>query len=122
IVLQAGDRIFRVAGSLAGSILAARSTVFQDMLSIPQPESQPLIVGCPIVVLHDSPDAEYFLRAVFDSDLSLSCSFHASFSPILASFFERPPARTTFAILSGVLRLGIKYDVAYLRRRALLHL
>jgi hypothetical protein len=38
------------------------------MLSIPQPDSQPLVDGCPLVTLHDSPvDAEYFLRAVFDS-------------------------------------------------------
>ncbi|KAJ7473178.1 hypothetical protein B0H11DRAFT_2236720 [Mycena galericulata] len=102
LVLQAEDRIFRVASG----ILAARSSVFRDMISIPQPEHQPLIEGCPIVVLHDSAiDTEYFLKAIFDS-----------------SFFERPPARTTFPILSGVLKLSTKYDVEYLRRRALLHL
>ncbi|KAJ7154931.1 hypothetical protein C8R43DRAFT_884956, partial [Mycena crocata] len=91
---------------VSGGILAARSSVFKDTLSIPQPETQPLIDGCPIVVLHDSAiDAEYFLRALFDS-----------------SFFERPPAPTTFPIVAGVLRLSTKYDVEYLRRRALLHL
>ncbi|KAJ6572756.1 hypothetical protein DFH09DRAFT_916393, partial [Mycena vulgaris] len=102
LVLRAGNRLFRVSGS----ILAARSSVFRDMMSIPQPESQPLIDGCPVVVLHDSAaDAEYFLRAIFDS-----------------SFFERPPAPTRFSIVAGVLRLSTKYDVEYLRRRALLHL
>ncbi|KAF8202627.1 hypothetical protein K438DRAFT_1965118 [Mycena galopus ATCC 62051] len=102
LVLQAGNRMFRVSGG----ILAARSSVFRDMLSIPQPDTQPLIDGCPVVVLHDSPaDAEYFLRAVFDS-----------------GFFERPPAPSTFNIVAGILRLSTKYDVEYLRKRALLHL
>ncbi|KAJ6572752.1 hypothetical protein DFH09DRAFT_982079 [Mycena vulgaris] len=102
LVLRAGNRLFRVSGG----ILAARSSVFRDMMSIPQPESQPLIDGCPVVVLHDSAvDAEYFLRAIFDS-----------------SFFEPPPTPTTFHIVAGVLRLSTKYDVEYLRRRALLHI
>ncbi|KAJ6550764.1 hypothetical protein DFH09DRAFT_1039099 [Mycena vulgaris] len=102
LVLQADDRIFRIPAS----ILAARSPVFTDMLTIPQPEIQPLIDGCPVVVLHDSAvDAEYFLKAIFDS-----------------SFFERPPAHTPFRIVAAVLRLSTKYDVQYLRHRALLHL
>ncbi|KAJ7697813.1 hypothetical protein B0H17DRAFT_1262024 [Mycena rosella] len=102
LVLQAGNRLFRVSGG----ILAARFPVFKDMLSFPQPEDPPLMEGCPIVVLHDSPaDAEYFLKAIFDS-----------------IFFERPPAPTTFSVVAGVLRLSTKYDVNYLRRRALLHL
>ncbi|KAJ7500670.1 hypothetical protein B0H11DRAFT_2378680 [Mycena galericulata] len=88
LVLQAEDRIFRVASS----ILAARSSVFRDMLSIPQTESQALIEECPIV-------------AIFDS-----------------SFFERPPVPTTFSIIAGVLKLSTKYDVQYLRHRALLHI
>ncbi|KAJ7627231.1 hypothetical protein FB45DRAFT_58980 [Roridomyces roridus] len=62
--------------------------------------------GCPMVVLHDAPeDTEYFLKAIFDS-----------------SFFERPPAPTTIPVVSRILRLSTKYDVGYLRRRALLHL
>ncbi|KAJ7607729.1 hypothetical protein FB45DRAFT_806647 [Roridomyces roridus] len=102
LVLRAGNRIFRVASS----ILAARSSVFGDILSIPQPDHQPLIDGCPIVVLHDAEqDAEHFLRAIFDS-----------------SFFERPPAPTPFQVIAGILKLSTKYDVAYLRRRALLHI
>ncbi|KAJ7610428.1 hypothetical protein FB45DRAFT_844566 [Roridomyces roridus] len=103
LILQAGNRLFRVAGS----ILAARSSVFKDMLAIPQPETQPTIEGCPIVVLHDeSEDVEYFLKAIFDSRFS----------------FERPPKPTKFVVVAGVLRLSTKYDVGYLRHRALLHL
>ncbi|KAF7341710.1 hypothetical protein MSAN_02069400 [Mycena sanguinolenta] len=102
LVIQAGNRLFRISGG----ILAARSTVFQDMLSIPQPDTQPSIDGCLVVVLHDAPaDVEYFLKAVFDS-----------------GFFERPPAPAKFDVVAGVLRLSTKYDVEYLRMRALLHL
>ncbi|KAJ7605685.1 hypothetical protein DFH06DRAFT_1020064 [Mycena polygramma] len=102
LIVQAGNRLFRVSSAT----LAARSSIFRDMLSIPQPESQPLIDGCPVVLLHDSPiGAEHFLRAIFDS-----------------GFFERPPVPTTFPIVAGILKLSTKYDVEYLRRRALLHL
>ncbi|KAJ7606080.1 hypothetical protein FB45DRAFT_1140238 [Roridomyces roridus] len=102
LVIQAGSRIFHVTGS----ILAARSSVFKDMLAIPQPESQAMIEGCPLVVLHDSAeDTEHFLKAIFDS-----------------SFFERPPVPTPFPVGEGILRLSTKYDVGYLRLRALLHL
>ncbi|KAJ7734151.1 hypothetical protein DFH07DRAFT_1065283 [Mycena maculata] len=102
LVLQAGNRLFR----LPTGILAARSSVFNDMLLMPQPETQPMLDGCPIVVLQDLPaDAEYFLTAIFDS-----------------SFFEPPPYPTTFPIISAVLKLSTKYDVEYLRHRALLHL
>lgn len=38
------------------------------------------------------------------------------------SFFEPPPAKTDLAAITGILRLSHKYDVQYLRRRALLHL
>ena len=37
-------------------------------------------------------------------------------------FFEPPPSKTDFDTLAGILRLSTKYEVAYLRRRALLHL
>ncbi|KAJ7610478.1 hypothetical protein FB45DRAFT_844593 [Roridomyces roridus] len=102
LVIQAGTKLFRVAGG----ILAARSSVFKDMLAIPQPPYHTTVDGCPIVFLHDSPeDFECFLRAIFDS-----------------SFFERPPARTTALIVTAILRLSTKYDIGYLRQRALLHL
>ncbi|KAJ7610470.1 hypothetical protein FB45DRAFT_700290, partial [Roridomyces roridus] len=101
LIIQAGDSLFRVSGS----VLAARSPIFRDMLAIPQPEDQPKMDGCPIVVLPDSAeDTEYFLRAIFDS-----------------SFFEGPPKPTTEPTVAGVLRLSTKYDIGFLRQRALLH-
>jgi len=39
-----------------------------------------------------------------------------------SSFFEPPPTPTTIPIIAGILRLSTKYDVDYLRRRALKHL
>jgi hypothetical protein len=41
---------------------------------------------------------------------------------VTPSFFEPPPAKTELAAITGILRLSHKYDVQYLRRRALLHL
>lgn len=39
-----------------------------------------------------------------------------------SSFFEPPPSKTSLPTITGILRLAHKYDVHYLRRRALLHL
>ncbi|KAJ7267139.1 hypothetical protein C8J57DRAFT_1067981 [Mycena rebaudengoi] len=101
-VLQAGSSLFRV--SLG--ILAAKSPVFQDMMSFPQPPDTELIDGCPVVHLPDSEeDTEFFLRAIFHYD-----------------FFEPYPADAEFEVVSGVLRLSQKYQVDHLRKRALLHL
>jgi len=65
LILKAGDTQFRIYAGF----LAARSSVFRDMLSFPPPEEgNPTCDGCPIVFVYDSPnDLAYFLRAVFDS-------------------------------------------------------
>ncbi|KAJ7692828.1 hypothetical protein B0H17DRAFT_1132807 [Mycena rosella] len=102
LILRAETTLFRVSKG----VLAARSSVFRDMLSFPQTDSEEHIDGCPVVRLHDTAaDVTYFLRAIFDS-----------------GFFEPPPAKTDLAAITGILRLSHKYDVQYLRRRALLHL
>ncbi|KAJ6606001.1 hypothetical protein DFH09DRAFT_56 [Mycena vulgaris] len=102
LIIEAGSVLHRVSRS----ILAARSSVFKDMLSLPQPPDAETSHGCPIVRLHDSPDdISVFLRAIFDSE-----------------FFMPYPAPTTFETVAGILRLSNKYGVDYLRRRALAHL
>lgn len=66
IVIRAETKIFRVSGA----ILAARSTVFKDMIAFPQPTSgdREEIDGYPVVLLHDTArDVEVFLRAIYDS-------------------------------------------------------
>ncbi|KAF7291170.1 BTB domain-containing protein [Mycena indigotica] len=106
LIIRAEDRVFRVSKG----VLAARSTVFKDMLAFDSvatdDDDDERIDGCPVVKLHDSAaDVEVFLRAIFDS-----------------SFFEPPPTKTTLPTISGILRLSHKYDVQFLRRRALQHL
>ncbi|KAJ7084655.1 hypothetical protein B0H15DRAFT_910943 [Mycena belliarum] len=102
LVIQAGTSQFRVYRG----ILAARSPVFLDMLSFPQPADSELVDGCPVVRL---PDAELevseFLKALF-----------------LPEYFPAFPYSTKFETLVGCLRLSHKYEVGFLRRRALVHL
>ncbi|KAJ7137416.1 hypothetical protein C8R43DRAFT_611190 [Mycena crocata] len=104
VVIRAENKIFQVSRA----VLAARSTVFRDMTSLPQPPSSDteLIDGSPVVRLHDSAaDVEAFLRAIFD-----------------ASYFLPAPAPVTLTVVLGILKLSHKYDVEFLHRRALRHL
>ncbi|KAJ7494265.1 hypothetical protein B0H11DRAFT_930315 [Mycena galericulata] len=102
IILQAGTSQFRVHRS----ILAARSHVFRDMLSFPQPPDTELVDGCPLVLLPDSAaDVTVFLKAIYEPE-----------------YFMPFPAQTEFYIIAGCLRLSHKYEVDYLRRRGLIHM
>ncbi|KAJ7142093.1 hypothetical protein C8R43DRAFT_1016281 [Mycena crocata] len=102
VIIQAETDLFRVYRG----VLAARSPIFQDMLGLPQPQEPETLEGAPLVHLPDSSaEVVVFLRAIFDS-----------------GFFEPHPAPSDFHTIAGVLRLSHKYDVAYLRRRALIHL
>ncbi|KII86150.1 hypothetical protein PLICRDRAFT_700276 [Plicaturopsis crispa FD-325 SS-3] len=98
VIVQAESTLFRIYKG----ILQARSSVFNDMFSFPQPSDQETIEGCPIVLVHDSaPDMAVFLKAIYDS-----------------GFYERS-SQTSFSVTAGILRLSTKYDVAYLRHRAI---
>ncbi|KAF7361117.1 BTB domain-containing protein [Mycena sanguinolenta] len=104
IVIRAEDKMFRVLGS----ILAAKSAVFRDMITFPQPEDggTEKMDGFPVVRLHDSAEeVEVFLRAIFDS-----------------SYFMPAPAPFSLLAVLAILRLSHKYDVPFLYRRALDHL
>jgi len=102
VVIQAEDYQF----CLFKSFLTTRSPIFKDTFSIPQPEDAERINGCPVLRIHDSAtDAAYFFQAIFDSE----------------TFLPRP-APTTFEKVAAILRLSTKYEVEYLRRRALEHL
>ena len=64
LVVQAEQSLFRVSGA----VLAARSSVFNDMLGIAQPPDSETIDGCSMVRLPDSAeDVTCFFRAIFDS-------------------------------------------------------
>ncbi|KAJ7901179.1 hypothetical protein B0H14DRAFT_3739039 [Mycena olivaceomarginata] len=104
IVIRVENKIFRVSRG----ILAARSTVFNDMIAFPQPNSgeTETMDGSPVVRLHDSAeDVEAFLRAIYDS-----------------SYFLPAPASNHLSVVVGILRLSHKYGCQYLHRRALEHL
>lgn len=49
-------------------------------------------------------------------------SFYHRCSNYYCRFFEPPPSTTDLNIVGGILRLSAKYDVPFLRKRALLHL
>ncbi|KAJ7473319.1 hypothetical protein FB451DRAFT_1248993 [Mycena latifolia] len=102
IVICAHNVLFRVFRG----ILTARSPVFAEMLAFPQSDDAETIDGCPVLHLDDSAaDTMYFLKALFDYE-----------------FFAPYPAKTDFDAIHGILRLGQKYRVEPLRRRALQHL
>ncbi|KAK7008073.1 hypothetical protein R3P38DRAFT_3027311 [Favolaschia claudopus] len=102
LIIQAENTLFRISREY----LASQSPVFRDMLSLPPPQTADMMDGCPFVQLPDkAEDVIVFLKALMFSD-----------------FFESHPAPTTFAILTGVLRMSHKYDVNHLRKRALVHI
>lgn len=71
IVIIAGQAAFKVHRGQ----LERHSDVFNDMLSIPQPQDQELVDGCFWFELYDCPsDVFYFLRALYDG-LYVPCSF-----------------------------------------------
>ncbi|KAJ7606357.1 hypothetical protein DFH06DRAFT_1486902 [Mycena polygramma] len=95
VVLQVETTLYRVYRGL----LAARSTVFRDTFSIPQPaEEKTEIGGCPVVRLHDkATDFNHFLKALHQYGSFPNC-------PV-----------SGFAELDAILRLSDKYDVPALR-------
>ncbi|KAJ7509612.1 hypothetical protein B0H11DRAFT_1960292 [Mycena galericulata] len=103
VILEAGTRKFRVFTT----ILKEKSPIFADMFALPQPPTDvETMDGVPVVRMPDDPaELEVFLKAMFD-----------------AEYFMPPPAKTSIDVVIGVLRLAHKYDVHFLRRRALQHL
>jgi hypothetical protein len=63
VVLRAGATLFRVYRG----ILVAQSPIFRHTFAIPQPATQEMYEGCPVVELHDLPDElGIFLVATHD--------------------------------------------------------
>lgn len=125
LILKAENSLFRVYGGF----LAARSSVFRDMLTFPPPEEgNATFEGCPIVTVYDvAPDLTRFLKAIFDSRwVAFFCCIilcqNANSGTSHSSYFEPPPTPTDLATVESILRLSLKYDVQYLKRRAISHL
>ncbi|KZP11128.1 hypothetical protein FIBSPDRAFT_192023 [Athelia psychrophila] len=101
VVIQAETTQFKVLRS----ILAAHSSVFKDMFSIPQPpaEAGGTVEGCPVVHVSDSAvDVAIVLRALF-------------FRGHVGTGLEAVP----ITILAAFLRLGQKYEIQLLRGEVL---
>ncbi|KAF7974530.1 hypothetical protein HWV62_11996 [Athelia sp. TMB] len=99
IILQAENTQFKVVKS----ILQRNSSVFKDMLSLPQPTSSDteLVEGCPVVHLSDSADeVRYVLKALFEREY--------------VAFGEQLP----LAVISAFICLGKKYDIQKLYAEA----
>ncbi|KAE9394434.1 hypothetical protein BT96DRAFT_923558 [Gymnopus androsaceus JB14] len=100
LIIETADSLFKVYSGL----LAQKSSVFRDMFSFPQPNENARDI--PTVRLFDQSDElTWFLKAILDPE-----------------FFEPPPSTSDLSIVGGILRLSAKYDVSFLRKRALLHL
>ncbi|KAH8828656.1 hypothetical protein DL96DRAFT_1013202 [Flagelloscypha sp. PMI_526] len=100
LILQSHDGVrFKVYRGL----FALHSTVFADMLSLPQPAQQDLVDGCPLVVLSES-----------GKELT---QFHELIAGQTGSFFRSD--NVSFEQLSVMLRLGSKYNVQRLRDNAI---
>ncbi|KAF8959815.1 hypothetical protein BDZ97DRAFT_1761154 [Flammula alnicola] len=101
IVILAGSAAFKVHRGQ----LERHSEVFSDLFSIPQPEEQELVDGCPCVVLQDCPsDVCYFLSALYDG------------------LYFKKSRSSDFPAIAAVLRLSSKYLVEHLRQRCLARL
>lgn len=102
-VIQAGNYQFRVHRS----ILSARSQVLQKVLAAPVPsEGTRTVEGCPVTDLLDNgEDVNNLLLAIYDP-----------------AFFEPPPKDIPVDVVLSVARLSHKYEIQYLRRRAILHI
>ncbi|KAF8207978.1 hypothetical protein K438DRAFT_1962244 [Mycena galopus ATCC 62051] len=102
IILEAECTQFKVFKG----ILAANSTVFNDMLVVGSiPENNEMVEGCPVVNVFDTAlDMKHFLKALHH-----------------VGYYD--PAETKdFLLIAAILRLSTKYNVDILRRRALAHI
>ncbi|KAF7297720.1 BTB domain-containing protein [Mycena kentingensis (nom. inval.)] len=99
LVIQVESTQFRVARSM----LATHSTVFRDMFSLPPPPAdEPLIEGCPVVVLpgDKSEDWKHLLDAMYPKNC----------------FEDEYPS---LAAVSAILRLSNKYDIPTFRQQCI---
>ncbi|KAF7297741.1 BTB domain-containing protein [Mycena kentingensis (nom. inval.)] len=103
IVLQVEATQFRVAKTM----LAMHSTVFKDMPSLP-PADEPLIEGCPVVVLpgDKAADWKHLLDLMYPK----------------TGFFDAKEDVPHFDSVAAVLRLSKKYDIPSFRKRCVARL
>ncbi|TRM58194.1 hypothetical protein BD626DRAFT_586313 [Schizophyllum amplum] len=102
VVIRVGERLCRVYKGF----LVEHSPVLADMFSFTQPGDAETVEGLPLMAFPDDPDdVMHWLKSM-----------------LLPGYFEVYPHEIGGPKLLAVLRLSHKYDVAYLRQRALRHL
>ncbi|KAF7289988.1 BTB domain-containing protein [Mycena kentingensis (nom. inval.)] len=100
LVIRAENTVYRISRDF----MAIHSPIFRDMLALPSPPNVETFDGCPLVFLPDS---------------------EANFTPFLKALFyhEYVTSRSTSSpVLTSILRMSHKYEVASLRKRAAAHL
>ena len=121
VVVQAENIVFKVFRG----ILASNSTVFADMLSVPQPINMTgpdMYDSCPLIQIYGTPeDARHFLKAIHDAGSARFVRQRGRETNQALRYYD---VRTTskFSVVAGILRLSTKYQVPYLRKRAISHL
>ncbi|KJA21606.1 hypothetical protein HYPSUDRAFT_684571 [Hypholoma sublateritium FD-334 SS-4] len=110
VVFQAEHKMF----CLHSGLVSARSEVFKQILEDKNSDSAFGITrgiyqtGIPLIQLQETAqDANNFFLAIYD---------------IISGFFEPPPMKVSTEVVLSILRMGTKYHVNALRRRALAHL
>ncbi|KDR85999.1 hypothetical protein GALMADRAFT_109535 [Galerina marginata CBS 339.88] len=99
VILQVENIQFRVHRT----VIARHSQVFRDMFGLPQPETETLVEGCPLVHVSDAvEDWENIFRILYDNDASYKST-----------------DKFAFSLLSAMLRLGKKYQFETLQAQAL---
>ncbi|CAL1699880.1 unnamed protein product [Somion occarium] len=99
IVLVADTTTFRVHSS----VLSRASDIFRDMFSLPQPQGEDTIDGCPVVHLPDSPH-------------DLAIALDMLYNGMRYHLNDQPPLWTT---VRAMLRMGTKYEMDALRQEAI---
>ena len=120
VVLESEMIYFKVYSG----ILCQASTVFRDMFSFPQPvgDNVEMYDGCPLVHMPDpARDLKHFLKALHDSRYVVKFSIAVqmlTMSCMLSYFDTSEFDLADLPQVVGMLRLGTKYDVPHLKRRA----
>ncbi|KDR68189.1 hypothetical protein GALMADRAFT_146439 [Galerina marginata CBS 339.88] len=99
IIIQATSTQFRVHKS----VLSRNSRFFRDLFTVPQPKNEPTIEGCAIVHVADDPDDwQHVLEILYDNVKAYKSTRVVS-----------------LPMISGMLRLGRKYELDHLREEAI---
>ncbi|KAH9932298.1 uncharacterized protein B0H18DRAFT_987469 [Fomitopsis serialis] len=92
-----------IAFCIHRGLLSLHSEVFRGMFTMPPPENEETVAGCPVVRVSDAAqEMRYMLWALYNGRA-----------------FRNPRAQVPFKVVAALLRLAHKYQITYLREEAL---